>query len=66
MNPHWLLLLSLSLEVMAGPIKPNPNQQEVSPPKEEIQDENAVKGSLLFTMLCALIHGCLWSLTCDA
>ncbi|XP_012680099.2 nucleobindin-1 [Clupea harengus] len=44
MNPHWLLLLSLSLEVMAGPIKPNPNQQEVPPPKEEIQDENADTG----------------------
>ena len=52
MNPHWLLLLSLSLEVMAGPIKPNPNQQEVSPPKEEIQDENAVKGSTFYHAVC--------------
>ncbi|XP_062387727.1 nucleobindin-1 [Sardina pilchardus] len=44
MAPHWLLLLSLSLGVMAVPIDRNPKQQEVHPPKEEIPEENADTG----------------------
>ncbi|KAL2101360.1 hypothetical protein ACEWY4_003121 [Coilia grayii] len=44
MTPHWLLLISLSMGVMAVPIDRNPNPQEVHPPKEEIQDENADTG----------------------
>ncbi|XP_063045363.1 nucleobindin-1 isoform X3 [Engraulis encrasicolus] len=44
MAPHWLLLLSLSVGVMAVPIDRNPAPQEVHPPKEEVPDENADTG----------------------
>jgi len=44
MAPHWLLLMSLSVGVMAVPIDRNPVPQEVHPPKEEVTDENADTG----------------------
>lgn len=43
LDPGWLLLLSISLEVWSVPLDRNATPQEAQPPQEDKQEDNVVR-----------------------
>lgn len=59
LDPGWLLLLSISLEVWSVPLDRNATPQEAQPPQEDKQEDNVVRLcslSVCVCVVCVCIH----------